>query len=191
MIWTFAQISMFRTRKSIKTIPYSSTAPKKTNFVGRWDAIVSHQADLYQFRIPSIGLTTTWGTLQNNKIYISTKHKSTRSSTIVKCAEHRTPGNGLWVEKKKKLIRQSRHSTTHWDAIFPPASVSALFFSLRCVPWGFFAANLPPTPALPRCRFHGGVRPEKPGGAGIKNNILPNERQVRYWSTYHVTVYDI
>ena len=152
MIWTFAQISIFRTRKSIKTIPYSSTAPKKTNFVGRWDAIVSHQADLYQFRIPSIGLTTTWGTLQNNKIYISTKHKSTRSSTIVKCAERRTLENGLW---KKKTFRQSRHSKTHWDATFPQHRYPLVFCP--------FAASLEDlrsksatTPALPRCRFHGG-----------------------------------
>lgn len=154
MIWTFAQISIFRTRKSIKTIPYSSTAPKKTNFVGRWDAIVSHQADLYQFRIPSIGLTTTWGTLQNNKIYISTKHKSTRSSTIVKCAEHRTPGNGLWVEKKKLFGNLDTQRL-----IEMPYFLSIGIRSFFCP----FAASLEDlrsksatTPALPRCRFHGG-----------------------------------
>ena len=146
---------MFRTRKSIKTIPYSSTAPKKTNFVGRWDAIVSHQADLYQFRIPSIGLTTTWGTLQNNKFYISTKHKSTRSSTIVKCAEHRTREKMVCESKKKKLFGNLDTQRLIEMPYFLSIGIRSFFVPLLR-PLRILCSKSATTPALPRCRFHGG-----------------------------------
>lgn len=140
MIWTFEHISMFQTRKSMikpsqihlqlrrkqtsleDGMQYSHTKPTCTNSGSQ--ALV----------LPPPGVhcrITNFTSPQNTNQLDHLQSSNVQNTELLK----------KWFvsrKKKKKTFRQSRHSTTHWDAIFPQHRYPLVFFSRDCcVPWGF------------------------------------------------------
>lgn len=154
MIWTFEHISMFQTRKSMikpsqihlqlrrkqtsleDGMQYSHTKPTCTNSGSQ--ALV----------LPPPGVhcrITKFTSPQNTNQLDHLQSSNVQNTELLE----------MVCESKKKKNRQSRHSKTHWDAIFPQHRYPLVFCP--------FAASLEDlrsksatTPALPRCRFHGG-----------------------------------
>ena len=189
MIWTFEHISMFQTRKSMikpsqihlqlrrkqtsleDGMQYAHTKPTCTNSGSQ--ALV----------LPPPGVhcrITKFTSPQNTNPLDHLQSSNVQNTELLE----------MVCESKKKNFSAISTLKDSLRCHISSASVSALFVVPSLRPLRICAANLPP-----HRRFRGvasmGGETGKTGGAGIKNNILPNERQVRYWSTYHVTVYDI